>query len=185
MMPFSHMKSFLDRFRKDTSGTVAVETVILVPILFWAFLATIMFFDLYKSRSAADKAAFTISDMLSRETVAINQTYLDNTLDLFNNLARSDGPTSLRVSVFTYSKKGNKYRLDWSHASGGAQTLSNTDLPTYVPNIPTLLSGERLILVETFGRYDSPIDIGIGALDINTFVFTRPRFAPLLAWERV
>ena len=61
----------LKNFRHDTRGVVSVEMVLILPLLFWSFAAVATFFDAYRTRSLAEKAAFTISDMLSRETNAV------------------------------------------------------------------------------------------------------------------
>ncbi len=180
---FRQIKKRMRSFRDDTTGSVAIEAVIITPVLFTAFLSVIVFFDMYQKNASAEKAAFTISDMLSRETTAVNQDYLDSALDLFTELASSDHPSSLRVSVLTYTKRGNKYRLDWSKSSGGATVLKSGDLAEFTPNVPVLVPGERLIVVETFSTFDPAFNVGLGSQEVSTLVFTRPRFAPKLAWS--
>lgn len=175
--------TFLIRFRDDTRGTVAVEAAIMLPILFWAFMATALFFDMYQARSTTEKAAFTVSDMLSRETAAVDQTYLDNSLELFKAMSKLDSISSLRVSVVRYDGVEEDYFLDWSHGTGLDPGLDPANFAKVKNNLPLLVDGERLIVVQTFGRYDPPINIGLGTIDMDTFVFSRPRFAPQLVWS--
>ena len=48
-----HFKRFLRRFRADESGSLAIETVLIVPALFWAFIGLFSIFDAYKMHSLA------------------------------------------------------------------------------------------------------------------------------------
>lgn len=177
------LKSFLNRFREDTRGTVAVEAAIMLPVLFWAFMAMALFFDMYQTRSTTEKAAYTISDMLSRETAAVDEEYVDNALDLFKTISSLDSISSLRVSVVAWSDIDEDYFLDWSYGTGLDEGLTEQSLANMSSKLPELVNGERLIVVQTFGKYDPPINIGLGTVDMDTFVFTRPRFAPQLAWS--
>jgi hypothetical protein len=61
--------------------------------------------------------------------------------------------------------------------------LTDDDLLLMEDKLPILVSGERLILVETFGTYEPAANIGTGDVPMDTFVFTRPRFAPQLVWD--
>ncbi|MEP2533407.1 pilus assembly protein [Shimia sp.] len=177
------LSHFLKRFRDDTKGTVAVEAAIVLPMLFWAFMAMAVFFDMYQTRSTSEKAAFTVSDLLSRETAAVDQDYLDNALGLFKSISTLDSVSSLRVSVVSYSDIDDEYFLDWSHGTGLDDGLDDLGLQNMTGHLPVLVNGERLIVVQTFGKYDPPIDVGLGTIDVDTFVFSRPRFAPQLAWS--
>ena len=41
---------------------------------------------------------------------------------------------------------------------------------------------ERVILVETWSTYSPLFEVGLDQSDIYNFIFTSPRFAPLLPW---
>lgn len=171
-------------FREDIRGNVAVEAVILLPVLWWSFMAMAVFFDMYRAKSTTEKAAFTVSDMLSRETAAVDDDYLESARSLFSEISTLDEVGALTVSLIAWNGVTNEYFLDWSNSTvGGAGGIDNTDLALIEHNLPELVSGERLILVQTTGEYESPLNIGLGAIDMSTFVFTRPRFAPQLAWS--
>ncbi len=169
-------------FREDVRGTVAVEAVILLPVLWWSFMAMAVFFDMYRAKSTTEKAAFTVSDMLSRETAAVNDDYLDSARSLFTEISSLDEVGDLTVSLIAWNGVTNEYFLDWSNSTAGGG-IDDTDLALIEHNLPELVSGERLILVQTTGEYESPLNIGLGTIDMSTFVFTRPRFAPQLAWS--
>ena len=77
----------LRRFRSDERGVMATEAAIIAPMLASAVLASFAFFDGYRASGVNMKAAYTVSDMISRETDYITNDYLDGALGLFNFLA--------------------------------------------------------------------------------------------------
>ncbi|MGR3714823.1 MAG: TadE/TadG family type IV pilus assembly protein [Shimia sp.] len=183
-MALNKIISFAKSFRDDKRGTVAVEAVVMLPVLFWAFMAMSVFFDMYRAMSTTEKAAFTISDILSRETAAVDLNYLDSVHDLYDEMSSLNTIGELRVSVIAYNPDTGKYFLDWSHMTGDVDLgLTDNDLLEMEEALPILVAGERLILVETFGVYTAPVNVGVGTVNMNTFVFTRPRFGPQLAWN--
>lgn len=177
------LRSFLKEFAEDGRGTVAVEAAIILPVLFWAYVAMIVFFDAYKARSMSEKAAFTISDMLSREVSAVDVDYLTSAHNLFDILAKSQSATGLRVTVVSYSDTTQTYSLDWSKTRGLLGSYSQADLNDIVERLPQMADGETLIIVETKSTYNPPLNVGLGDLEMKTFIFTRPRFAPQLVWQ--
>ncbi|WP_299349718.1 pilus assembly protein [uncultured Shimia sp.] len=172
------------RFSKETDGTVSVEAVIVLPMLLWAFIAMWVFFDAYKTRSETEKAAFVVSDMLARETGAINETFMVSAKNLFDILADSDSESGLRTSVISYRGKRDIYVLEWSNAQGNISALSSSSIAEIATDLPEMVDGETLILVETISTYEPSLNVGLGDLTMKTFIFARPRFAPQLVWER-
>ena len=62
-------------FARREDGTIALEAMVMTPILFWTFLALFSIFDTFRTYSANQKAAFTVSDAISRETVPLDDDY--------------------------------------------------------------------------------------------------------------
>ncbi len=180
------LRQWLDRlraFREDTRGNLTVEAVILMPVIFWAFATTFVFFDMFRQNSVAHKAAFTIGDMLSRETLEITPTYMDSTLTLFDML--TDGELEnpgVRVSVVRWDEDTQSYDLRWSEARGVAQELTPAEVGLWDDVLPSMVDEEQIILVQTWADYKPIYRIGMGTQQFETFVFTRPRFAPQLVW---
>lgn len=168
---------------RETRGSITVEAVIMFPILFWAMLSMLVFFDAYRQNSLNVKAAFTIGDMLSREVEPIDAAYLDGALNLFDELARTATPPRMRVTVVYFDAAQNRFLRDWSHQRGGVPVLTNADILAMRPRLPAVPNNERLILVETWSDYNPPFNVGINRQDLYNFVFTRPRFAPQVKFE--
>jgi hypothetical protein len=179
-----HIACLLARFARDTRASLTVEAAIMMPVLFWSFGATFVIFDAFRENSINEKAAYTIGDMLSRETGFITPEYMDNTLTLLEAL--TDTPTQdlgIRVSVIRWDEEDNLYDLRWSQARGNAEALDATEVSEWDGVLPTMVDEEQIILVETFIDYDSVMNIGLGDRTLTTFVYTRPRFAPQLVWS--
>jgi Flp pilus assembly protein TadG len=60
------------RFLKSENGSYSVEAVIIFPILLWALGATFVFWDVYKLRNNAAAGTYTVADLVSRQTDAID-----------------------------------------------------------------------------------------------------------------
>lgn len=176
--PIARMRRVLARFARKEDGAVLVEFVISVPILIWAFMAGYVFYDAYRQSAVNLKAAYTISDLISRETNAITETYVDSMSKLLQMLANSDSVTRLRISVVRWDQNDNRYYVDWSRARGYTTLRSDANIQDVKDRLPSMPHAERVILVETSNIYDPPLNVGIGATDIENFVFTRPRYAP-------
>lgn len=170
-------------FLRDEDGAIAIEAMIILPVLFWAYMSVFSVFDAYRQYSLHQKAAYTISDALSRETMPINGAYLDGSLALFDALTRDPQDSSIRISVVHFNDTEQKIKLDWSQTRGSMSPLIEADISDRLDMLPTLLDGERMILVETHANYDPPFRTGLEDRTIENFIFTRPRYAPQLLWE--
>lgn len=178
-----NIQNYLRNFSRDNRGSVAIEAAIIIPVLLWAFVAMWVFFEAYKTRSEVEKAAWVIGDMISRETNAIDDEYLDGAKSLFDLLSDSDSPSGLRVSVITYSGAFETYQLEWSQIRGNIAALEGSSMTDLADDLPVMADGERLILVQTISTYEPNLNVGIGDQTMKTFIFTRPRFAPQVVWE--
>ncbi|QBF31206.1 TadE/TadG family type IV pilus assembly protein [Thalassococcus sp. S3] len=182
MFPRS-LRTRIKRFAQDTDGLVTVEFAMMMPILFFAYCASFVFFDAYRQSATNLKTAYTIGDLISRETAAINNAYIDSMYSLTQDLARSNSPMSLRISVIRWDAGDDRYYLDWSSARGGITQLTDNTLSAFNERLPTMPDQERVILVETWNTWTPPFNVGMEVTSIDNFVFTRPRFAPQLAWR--
>jgi Flp pilus assembly protein TadG len=178
---FDTLKQRLKAFRNDQEGTVAVEAAVIFPMVMWTFLAMFVFFEGYRQTAINHKAANTIADMLSRETANITPTYINNTKALFDLLAQANGDTKIRVSVIKWARRHDAFRVNWSKVRGnGVTALTHDDLIPLEAKLPTVPNQERMVLIETWSTYEPLFNIGMDDTVINTFVFTRLRFAPQL-----
>ena len=171
-------KSLLARFARAEDGSIAIETVIIIPMLFWAYLAMFATFDAYRAYSLNQKASYTISDMISRETTPIDSDYVDGLRTLHAYLVdEALGDVSVRITSVSYDADNDVFARDWSQSRGGYQPLDNADVENWHERLPVMADGERLTVVETWVDYVPPFKTGLGQREIRSFVFTKPRYA--------
>ncbi len=175
------LQSYLRRYLGEERGSIAIETVLVIPALFWAYLALFATFDAYRQYSITQKAAFTVGDMVSRETAGIDAAYLTGMRDLVKYITntKEDADVSVRISTLWYDADNDVYKRDWSKTRGNlTEPLTNGEVADWHDRLPILPDNERITVVETFVRYDPPFDTGLSERTIRNFVFTKPRYAP-------
>ena len=182
----SLLKARLAAFRDDERANMSMETVIIFPMLVWVYLAMYVFFDAFRTQSLSDKAAYTIADMVSREDVFVNNTYLDTLYSVHGALSNSNHPTQMRVSMVRYNQNNDRYFRIWSRNRGGMGNLNNPMLrrSEYRERLPVVPHQDKFVLVETRTIYEPPFNLGwfgrviVPGLDAHrfeTFTITRPR----------
>ncbi len=176
-------KVFRD-FRDDETGSIAVETILIIPILFWAYLSMFAIFDAYRQHSINQKAAFTISDIISRETTPIDNAYLLGSRQMLAYLTVNHvDDVAIRITSVKYDEVNDVYKRDWSKEKGWMPELTNNAVKELKDDLPTMPHNERVTVVETFVKYDPPFKTGLQERTIHNFVFTRPRYAPRVLWS--
>lgn len=167
----------LRRFRRDQHGNVAIEAVIILPIMIWAYLAMFTIFDSYRQYTAQQKAAYTISDLISRQATPLDAGFLDGSHQLFETLTRAVGQTGMRVTVARFDQTLAEYQVIWSRTRGGMVALGSADIADWTNRLPVMPQGDQIIIVETTSQFAPVFNIGLDRQTINNFVFTRPRYA--------
>lgn len=179
------LRRFIGRFSKAEHGGLSVETVLVVPLLFWALTATYVFWDAFKTINVSQKATYTIADMLSRETRAIDDSYLTAMQETFDFLAGSDGKNALRVTVVTKVEDPvtgqQSLQLVWSQGANGFQGYD--DIVQIEPRVPDMAAGDQMIVVETMRNWSPFFSVGLGDFRFREVATARPRFAPQLVWD--
>ncbi len=174
----------LRAFARDERGTATTEAIIVLPMLVWSMVAISVFFDAFRARSTNLKAAYTISDMISRENPFVGPNYINGLNTVYDFLAASPNPTWVRVTLVQFDTEdplddtdGN-HILKWSHGTHGKQPLTDATLTNVEKLIPIMGHGDSLILVESHMTYEPFAQIGFEPYDLGNFIATRPRFPP-------
>lgn len=178
------MRYYAARFGRDEEASIAVETVIILPALFWAYLTMFSIFHAYRQHTVNLRAAFTIGDMISRETAYLDSAYMNGAQDLLTYLtAAEESNTAIRITSVKYDANNDVYKRDWSKKRGWVSELGNTAVKKLGDRLPIMKHNERVMLVETWVKYNPPFDTGLSDHEIVNFVFTRPRYAPQVLWD--
>lgn len=172
------------RFAKEEDGTFAVEFMVLFPLMVFALLFVTDAFYGFRINTVNQKAAYTISDMVSRETQPINPAYLNGTLDLFEFLTDAhDYNPSIRLTAVKYDADQDEFELEWSQARGYLSAASQAEVASWSSQLPTMPDNEIIMVVETFQNFEPIFNIGFNERDIYNFVFVRPRYAPQVLYS--
>lgn len=173
-------------FIADERGTVTIETIFMVPFLAWCYVATLLFFDAFKDQAAAEKAAYTIADMVTREEVPVTPTFITSLHRLQRFWTDSDDVTRLRITAFSYDAASDDYVLHWSQTRGPdvpevTDAILNSD--AWTSGVPLMYDGEVLVAVETWATWKPWARAGLFETTFNSFVVTRPRYAPQVCYS--
>ena len=179
-------KTWLKRFRNDEAGSVMVEAVICMPLVFWTLAATYEFFEVHRYASARDKASYTIADMISREMQPVTPVYMDNAKTVFDMVSNDTGDNQLRVTIVKYDVEEDEYTVKWSEVrgDGGMLPLEDADAEAQRDRLPLMNDGEEVIVIDAASLY-APF-FRLGVIDptlIESRVLTSPRFAPQIVWD--
>ncbi|MDW4497023.1 hypothetical protein R5H30_03445 [Sulfitobacter sp. D35] len=172
----------LRRFARSQEASIAIETVIILPALFVAFMVMYSAFDSYRQHAINQKAAYTIGDLISRQTTPMDLQFLQGARSLFDYLTRSGSESALRVTSVQWNDTDKKYELDWSKGVGAVSNATQDDVTRWAGSLPKLAPDEYITVVETRSEYDAPFRVGLQDHDMSNFVFTRPRYAPSVRW---
>lgn len=184
---FARMKERIGAFREATDGVFTIEMIITLPFLFWMITTSYELYEMHRFKSARIKASYTVSDMLSREMLPVNDAYIDTVKTLFDGYTRDQGDNQIRVSVVSYEAVPDRYVVRWSETRGDGPMapLTDAEVGTAHNELPVLQGGQELIIVESAAEYEPVLEypgLRYGAT-ISTQVFTGIRFAPQLCWE--
>jgi hypothetical protein len=173
----------LRRFLADAGGSLSIEAAIMAPTLTFAIMLTYTTFDIFRVDATNSKAAYTIGDLLSRETNPVNQTYIDGMKDIFDYITAAPANSWLRVSAVRYDANDAEMKLIWSHAKGTTTLLTQETLDPVLPMIPDMADEDTVIVVETYMPYAMPFRVGIADFGYKETIITRPRFSAQLVWS--
>lgn len=171
----------LRRFVRGESGTVAIETMIIVPLLIAGLLICVVLADLFRSQNTSLRAAYSVSDTLSRRVDPVDTDYLDGTAALYRYLARARHGTWMRISSIAFSDAEDRYIVIWSHHANDGIELTTEALNLGLhERLPSLPPGETVILVEAGTQWRSSIASYVPDREFRQVVVTRPRFTSQL-----
>ena len=183
-------KTGLRRFARDTDGYVSVEAMIVLPALFLLFAASWVYFDVFRQQAVNQKANYAIGDMISRETEALDDAYIDNAWRLLGLLTKTEVDpnvdihnSDMRITVVKYNANSDSYQVVWSAARGDYSGLNNGDMNDYKDRLPTMANNGQTVIVETWEDYNPAFRVGLDAFEIKSYSFTHPRYAPQVLWN--
>ncbi|MGB5836199.1 MAG: hypothetical protein WBH14_04040 [Albidovulum sp.] len=183
MSLLSRLKLRSSRFAAEDAGNMPVEGVLAATVLVWWYVASFQFFDAFRQKNVNLKGAYAVADLLSRQTGAVTDDYLEGLNTLFDYLTMSNKPTWVRVSSVYFDPVDDRYEIAWSYATGAAAGHTTTTLQASANKIPTMPDGDFVTIVETNMAYEPIFNIGLNAQWYTTFIPTRPRFTGCIVFD--
>jgi len=179
----THLRRQLRTFAQDTRGSSAMETVLVLPLLMWAMLATYTFVDGYRMQSLNLRATYTVSDLLTRQWNPVDQSFIQGLGKYHEFLTNNSHETIMRVTVVYFNEPTDDHRLVWSFTTDGSKPkVTQSTLATFAQAIPVLANADSAIIVETWMEYEPPFQVGLPGGEFANRVITSPRFVPQLLW---
>jgi hypothetical protein len=176
------IKTRIALFKVETQGSVSVEFMLILPLLFWWYAASFVFFDAFSANNRALKTSYMVSDILSRQT-EIDNDYLDGLETFLEFMTNVESGIWIRVTSVQFSTDDG-YEVDWSYSTGSETALVTSQLTSLDLDdnyLPLMANGESVILSETYVPYQPGYDVGLLARTYSNVIVTRPRFTSQIA----
>jgi Flp pilus assembly protein TadG len=174
----TNFKRALRRFRDDESGLIMAEFIVTLPMLIWVFMALFAYWDVFRSMNTAQKAAYAISDLISRQNNDLPLSYLDGMQSVMEYLLPTTLSAQMRFTSVKWSTANNQFEVIWSRSPGNAMPqLTTASLQAVKAQIPIMAATDTVMLVETSVPYTPVFNIGLAPnYKLDEFIVTRPRF---------
>jgi len=176
------LRQSLRAFARDESGVILAEFLILLPLVIWGLLALVVYWDVFRTINVTQKAAYSISDLLSRQEV-VTTNFVEGLQDVLTFLTPGVEASRMRITSFEYDASDDEFDLLFSCSPRDlVAPHTETTLEALRPNIPIMDDLDSMLLVETWVDYQPDFDIGIlnvtqslEGLTMTQFIMTRPR----------
>lgn len=181
MLPALHTR--LRRFLKDENGLIMTEFLILIPLLIWAIMALVVYWDAFRTINSAQKASYTVADLVSRQS-ELSQSFINGMDKVVIGILGQPNIVSMRITSLQWDAKTNSHKIIFSRSPQNlVKALTVAEVAALRNRIPVLANGDGIILVETWTNYTAPfngatplISLGVDHKVFESFILTRPRF---------
>jgi Flp pilus assembly protein TadG len=156
---------------RNTSGAVAVEFALILPILIVMIMGTIEITNLVTAQRKVLAAAQTISDLISQET-DVTSSSLDDLIAAGKMVIRPMNTALLSVGVASVRFNASLTpSVDWTHSLGGGAVASATTQATPLAQA----NGSVIIVYASYSYTPNTGTLIIGNKTLSETSFTRPR----------
>ncbi len=182
----------LRRFGREEQGIMAVEFVLTLPVFLFAIFGIYTYWDGYHAMNTAQKATYTVADLVSRQKRELNDQFFQGMHNLMEYLTGDNLPVEMRITSVTYSGVRNQFEVEWSRSPyNEIPELTTESLQPLAQHIPMMADGDSVILVEANLQFkpafaETPaFYMYLGEQEFKQFIVTRPRFVPHLCLQNV
>ncbi|RPE72012.1 hypothetical protein EDD53_1149 [Pacificibacter maritimus] len=170
------------RYGRSEHGSMSVEAILVLPVIFFGLMFIYTYFAAFQLKGLSNKATYTVSDYLSRQTEPVDSNFIEGLSDIYQFLTNADS-NYLRVSSVTWSIDDGEgaYELQWSYGANSVPPL--TDIADIQERLPLLALGETILVLEASNDFNPLFNIGLNAFSVADFVATKPRFATQVVFD--
>lgn len=175
-MPAVPLPRLLKRFSREEDGLVMTEFLLMLPILVWTFMAMFIYWDAFRTINQAQKAAYAVSDLISRQS-EVDLDFIDGMETVMEYLTNGK-PVKMRITSVQWDEDDEEYVIVFSKSPGNEMPpLTSSDVMNVAEEkIPVMADGDSVVIVETEVAYDPAFEVGIPNHTFDNFVVTRPRY---------
>jgi Flp pilus assembly protein TadG len=164
------------RFRDQEDGLVMTEFLIMLPLLVWTFMALFIYWDAFRTINQAQKAAYSVSDVISRQS-EIDTVFIDGMQTIAEYLTNESSNVKLRITSVEFDEDDDEHRVLFSRSPGNKMPqLNDAALVALKDRIPLMADNDSVVIVETEVAYDPGFEVGIPNHSFDNFIVTRPRY---------
>lgn len=186
------LKSSMRRFSRNEDGLASAEMIMVLPFYLFCILGTFTFWDAYDVVNRSQKAAYAVSDLVTRKQDNVTEAYVNGMFNTMQYMMGPSLPTRTRITSVFYSESRNRYEVLWSRSSyPSVPRLTTATLPTLRDHLPVMQDGDALIVVEANVEFEPILGAEILAMTrveagtMRHVVVTRPRFLPKICMQGV
>jgi hypothetical protein len=185
-------KSKFRRFSRNEDGLASAEMVMMLPFYMFCILGTFTFWDAYDVVNRSQKAAYSVSDLVTRKQDNVTEVYVEGMFNTMQYMMGPSLPVRTRITSVFYSQARNQYEVLWSRSSTPTiPRLTTATLPSVQSHLPQMSDGDALIVVEAnvdfkpiFGA-EAFAMTRVNAGTMRHVIVTRPRFLPKICMQGV
>ena len=182
----------LRRFSRNEDGLASADMILMLPLYLFCILGTFTFWDAYDVVNRSQKAAYSVSDLVTRKQDNVTEAYVNGMFGTVQYMLGPSLPTRTRITSIFYNGAQNRYEVIWSRSSyPGIPQLTTSTLPTIASHLPALADGDSLMVVEVNVEFKPIVGFVMRALNeipegtMKHVVATRPRFLPKVCLQGV
>lgn len=176
----------ISAFGREERGSIVLETVVMLPLLIWALLAMVVYWDAFRTVNRLDKAVYALADTLSRQQAPVATITVDRWDDYVQYMMNNQHMAQVRVTSYRWVPANNRFEVLWSRSPGNLRPqLTTATLQPLATRLPMMAASEYGILTEAWVAYEPPLSVPfMGAVQVQNmtlekFTPTPTRFSPL------
>jgi Flp pilus assembly protein TadG len=152
MSRFSYLTDILSRFRKDQSGIVALEFVLILPVMILLLFTSWEVSTIYLVKKRTDHAATVLADLTTQSNAMTNAAF-NGITEAIEAVMFPYEDRPMRLHVLAVEVDANRrVQLAWQRTTGGGAGLTVNDLPANLrlPNSFYIMTAARVIYRPSF-----------------------------------